>query len=730
MNYVVSLEDVDEQGHRSVGGKGLALSLLARNGFTVPQTVCLSTQGYEHFVIETGLRERILLELSRKDFNDMRWEELWDASLRIRNMFLTEPLPDDLHTDLRLALPSWCGNKPVVVRSSAADEDSSRASFAGLHESYVNIKGVESILHHLRLVWASLWSDAALLYRQDIGLNAATSLMAVVVQELIDGQRSGVVFSANPVDPAQLVVEAVHGLNQGLVDGLIGPDRWLVDRVSRQILSHAAASREQAVVPAGSGTAVEPLPPELAAQPPLSDEEVLMLAELALRAERVFGKPQDMEWTIRDGELIVLQSRPVTMIDTGKGDDKRTWYLGLRRSYENLKKLHRKIEGELIPAMARDAEQMAGQDLNALSDEQLAQEIRRRKTIESQWDTIYWEEYIPFAHGVRLFGQFYNDTLRPTDPYEFVRLLGATAMESLERNRQMEEMAAMVRSAPQLREKIMSGDHLDAGDVFLAALNRFVAQFGDLSCAVTGFVQCSQGPEGLLRLLLELASHPPVGVAAHSNSVEALQAAFLNRFDHERRAFADDLLQLARASYRLRDDDNIKLARIEAQVLTAILEGQRRIEERGPSGVAAELVGEILDTPRSSPSSANGHAQRTTEIDQRLKPRQLRGQPAGPGIARGPAHTIRNAGDLLQFKHGEVLVCDAVDPNMTFVVPLAAAIVERRGGMLIHGAIIAREYGLPCVTGVANVIELVRTGDVVTVDGFLGLLTIGSTDLS
>jgi pyruvate,water dikinase len=93
------------------------------------------------------------------------------------------------------------------------------------------------------------------------------------------------------------------------------------------------------------------------------------------------------------------------------------------------------------------------------------------------------------------------------------------------------------------------------------------------------------------------------------------------------------------------------------------------------------------------------------------------------------ARVIRQHADLADFRKGDVMVCDAVDPNMTFVVPLAAAVVERRGGMLIHGAIIAREYGLPAVTGVTDVTTLVQTGELVTVDGFLGIVTVGSGDL-
>jgi pyruvate,water dikinase len=107
-----------------------------------------------------------------------------------------------------------------------------------------------------------------------------------------------------------------------------------------------------------------------------------------------------------------------------------------------------------------------------------------------------------------------------------------------------------------------------------------------------------------------------------------------------------------------------------------------------------------------------------------LRARQIVGQPAGPGIARGKARVILDATQLFDFKAGEILVCDAVEPEMTFVVPLSAGIVERRGGMLVHGAIIAREYGLPCVTGVPHATHLIETGDRVTVDGYLGIVII------
>lgn len=727
MRWTIGLSEIGEDQGHLVGGKGLALARMAKSGFRVPPALCLSTEAYREYVTAAGLRERILMELHRKDFREMRWEEVWDAALRIRNLFLSHPLPEDLHSLLHQALQEHFGDRPVVVRSSSPEEDTVRTSFAGLHESFVNVVGIDSMLEHVRLVWASLWSDAALLYRQELGLDVHSSAMAVVVQEIITGDRSGVVFSTNPNEPHQAVVECVYGLNQGLVDGTIEPDRWQLDRATGRIVAHSPARREQFIVPGSEGVQVTRLPANLSARPPLNEEEIVTVFNLALQAERLFGGPQDVEWTFRDDDLWVLQARPITTAATRGGDDKRGWYLSLRRSFDNLQTLRRRIEDELIPAMIEEARVLSGQDLQGLTDEELLDEVRRRAAIESKWVGVYWEEFIPFAHGVRLFGQYYNDVMRPQDPYEFVRLLGATEMESLERNRLLEEMAALVRADHGLRRQLTNGDLAHADPRFSAMLEAFIRRFGDLSCPVTGVVTCSQGPEALLRLVLEMASHPPSRGVLQRQEVEDLTSSFLQHFSGEQRTRAEELLDLARTSYRLRDNDNIHLARIEAQKLAAFEEGKRRLVVRGRDGVYPPLAEELLRQEPVAAAGARRSQPMSAAADFTLQPRQLIGQPAGPGIGRGPARVILDPSDLGRFKHGEVLVCDAVDPNMTFIVPLAAGIIERRGGMLIHGAIIAREYGLPCVTGVPDATGQIRTGELLTVDGFLGIVTIGST---
>ena len=224
-------------------------------------------------------------------------------------------------------------------------------------------------------------------------------------------------------------------------------------------------------------------------------------------------------------------------------------------------------------------------------------------------------------------------------------------------------------------------------------------------------------------LVLKLASQPVITEQPRTPSMEVLEEYYLSFFPDERKPFARDLLGLARASYRLRDDDNIYLGRIKGRLMSDLDEGRRRLKGR-LSDVRDVDIPKALQDPLYKPSQKEELSDETPTTSFALHARQLVGQPAGSGIAIGTARVILQEKDLALFNAGEVIVCDALEPNMTFIMPLASGIVECRGGMLIHGAIIAREYSLPCVTGVPNAVSLIKTGDTVSVDGYLGIVII------
>ena len=725
--WLKTFSDIDQDAIPKAGGKAVQLARMHRMGMRLPDTRYLSTDVYNAFVDASGLRERIQLELNRKPFRDMRWEEIWDCATRIRNLFLQLPFPSGIKSEIQKEIEDCFENRPVAVRSSAPEEDSVRHSFAGLHESYVNLRGGPLILEHVRKVWSSLWSDAALLYRQELGLDASESAMAVVIQETIAGESSGVVFTRNPNAESQMVIEAVHGLNQGLVDGSITPDRWILERSNGRIIKHESVRRESYATATDTGVNYAALPSNLTETPPLNPNQVGELYDWAMRIEKRQERPQDIEWTIRNHQVFLLQTRPVSTLSDDAPKDQRKWYLSLHRSYENLVKLREKIEKNLIPEMIRTAEILSQKDLFSLSDRDLTTEIEKRWEINHNWVNIYWADFIPFAHGVRLFGQVYNDTVHPKDPYEFVELLARTNMLSLKRNRLLTRLADMVRNSIDIARLLSSGQYESLPQTFRTDWDAFIRKFGDLSCGVTGATQCDQEMTTLARIVLEMAAHPASDTAAPENTpLEEKQSAFIDRFPQEDRQWAAALLDLARASYQLRDDDNIHLGRIEAQLLAAVQEGRRRLGQQSSKKENNSDLQELknlleqVDIPKKLKSATST----PPPGDSSIRARQLVGQPAGPGIAKGVARVIGDASELTEFKYGEVLICDAVDPNMTFVIPLASGVIERRGGMLIHGAIIAREYGLPCVTGVSGIMDLVHTGDRLTVDGYLGIVTL------
>jgi pyruvate,water dikinase len=182
------------------------------------------------------------------------------------------------------------------VRSSAVSEDGGTASYAGQQETYLNVRGAEAVVHHVRQCWGSFFSPRALFYRAQKGALSDTS-MAVVVQEMVAADKSGVMFTADPVQRRRdhLVIEAVAGPGESMVSGEVTPDHYVVDR--------------------GDGWLVREFHPRTEADGRLlSSDELGRLREMGLRLEAFFGGPQDVEWCIRGGKLWLLQSRPITTL--------------------------------------------------------------------------------------------------------------------------------------------------------------------------------------------------------------------------------------------------------------------------------------------------------------------------------------------------------------------------------------------------------------------------------
>lgn len=748
--WVIPLADATDEEERFVGSKAARLGALLRAGLRVPSGVCVTTAAYDRFVDDAGLRGKIHMELGRKPFEAMRWEEIWDEALRLRSAFLAAPLPAEVATAIRTALAGLADDEPLAVRSSAVGEDNAGRSFAGLHESVVGVRGVSAVLDAVRVVWASLWSDAALLYRHELGLDPMSSRMAVVVQVVVGADRAGVAFGRDPRTPAadHAVVEAVPGPCSDLVDGTVDPDRWILARATGRVLEWRPGERQETT----------------GARMPLLTRRELDAVLAALHGiESLVGWAPDLEWGLQSDQLTLLQARPITA--AADASDPRAQYLRLRPGLRRLRRLAARVAGELIPALDAEGHRLAAEDLDRLDDEGLAHAIEARAATVLRWKDIYRDEFIPFAHGVRQLGRLYNDAVRPVDPYEFVGLLRGEHMIASRRNAAVAALAADVRRQPALHpilRRIAGGlvsahasgwsasrdeiQHVDGGREFVCSFESVIRDFMDVTY---GSERLAAHPGWLLSTVLELASVPTpadhaqfddcAGFAAAipAPSAHDLECRLLDAVGPVRHDEAREILALGRLSWRLRDDDTLLVGRLESQLLRALAIAAARMCITGRLRADASVTPAAVPVLAAALRSADVIADLPTP-DRPAHPashraaeegsRQLTGQPAGPGLASGLARNIRGPADLALFRAGEILVCDAIQPAMPHLVPLAAAVVERRGGMLIHGAIIARELGIPCVNGVADAVDTVANGEFLIVDGYLGIVTVGTPD--
>src|SRR5581483_731041 len=334
MSLILRFDDPGSDDKDQVGGKAVNLGRLAQAQFPVPPGFTVTTGAYAAFLSETGLDRRIAEHLDGADYGNATDVEARTAL--IRATISSTPFPDALAVKVR-AHYAELGDQPhVAVRSSGTAEDLADASFAGLHDTFLNVHGADAVLDAVRGCWASLWTARAAAYRHEKGMRDPREiLMAVVVQEMVEPQVSGVMFTANPISTAtdEVVINASWGLGESVVQGSVTPDEYVVklvrplavgferrvrpvDEPTLTVKHVSVGSKETRMVrdPAtAQGNVTLDVPVAEQRTRTLTDEQVTELADLGRRVQRVYEEmPQDIEWAMRDGRFYLLQARPIT----------------------------------------------------------------------------------------------------------------------------------------------------------------------------------------------------------------------------------------------------------------------------------------------------------------------------------------------------------------------------------------------------------------------------------
>ncbi len=305
------------------GGKGANLSILAQAGFNVPPGFLITTQAYDSFVEEDGIRRQIEDLIATSSADDHT--SLESTAHSIRDLFVQGTIPEQLALAIgtaykELSASAVDGAVPdndlaVAVRSSATTEDLPTASFAGQQETYLNVRGLAGLLEAVKSCWASLWTARAMAYRARLGIEPSTVSLAVIVQRMAPAEVAGILFTANPLtgDSTETVINASWGLGEAIVTGRVSPDNIIMDKETGSIKEISVGDKATMTAAAASGTAEVPVDPQLRQRASLTPEQASELNRLGRKIESVFKGPQDIEWAIAGGRVFVLQSRPVTV---------------------------------------------------------------------------------------------------------------------------------------------------------------------------------------------------------------------------------------------------------------------------------------------------------------------------------------------------------------------------------------------------------------------------------
>ena len=308
MKIVKFLNEIEEPKVQELGGKGYSLAVLMKNGFNVPKGFVINSEAFFEFLKSNNLMETI--EKLTDEINENNFQE---KSKEIRNLILKGEIPEEIASEIKEALEKLNVDY-VSVRSSAVSGDSLKASFAGLHDTFLNVKAEpNSVLENVKKCWASLFNERAIIYRIKKNIPHLEG-MAVIIQEMIPAEISGITFTKHPRNEKSLLVEASYGLGDMIVGGKVEPDDYTIDRETLEIKEKKIGKKDKMSVVENEKTKVVSVRKELAEKQVLTDDKIKEIVETCLKVKKIFNYPQDIEWCISNNKLWLLQSRAITEV--------------------------------------------------------------------------------------------------------------------------------------------------------------------------------------------------------------------------------------------------------------------------------------------------------------------------------------------------------------------------------------------------------------------------------
>lgn len=320
--FVVWFKDVDRDDVGIVGGKGANLGEMTRAGFPVPNGFIVTAYAYYQFIKDNNLITKINDLLKTTNFD--KQDSLNQVSNHIKKFIINAKMSDELVTDIFKAYQKLSGgslkNALVAVRSSATAEDLPGASFAGQQETFLNVEGESNVLLKVKEAWASLFNARAIFYRHEQHFDHFRIGIAIPVQKMVESEKSGIMFTIDPVnnDKTKVVVEAIFGLGEMIVQGEVTPDHYEVSKADEKISSKIIEFQNRMLKKIGSKNKEVKLLKLIGVRQKISDKQIVELARLGKKLEKHYYFPQDIEWAIEKDKIYIVQTRPITTIHEKK----------------------------------------------------------------------------------------------------------------------------------------------------------------------------------------------------------------------------------------------------------------------------------------------------------------------------------------------------------------------------------------------------------------------------
>lgn len=350
MNTVLDFQEIKKEDVMTAGGKGANLGEMTAAGIAVPGGFVVTADAYKAFIKENHLEEMFRRELTEAGKDEAK---LLDAAKKFRHAISEGKLPEEVEKAVREKYAQLGEQARVAVRSSATAEDLPDASFAGQQETYLNVRGPEAVLTQIRNCYASLWGNRAVCYRSNQGYDQLSVALAVVIQKMVESEKAGVLFTVNPINQNtdEMQINASYGLGESVVSGKVTADSYLCDKQGK-VKSCQIGSKETQIIYADTqGTAAkanaqctpddvitsdaQKTPGDTAATKEvavsekmqkarcLNDEEIAVLCAEAVRIEKHYGCPMDIEWAIAGGSVYILQARAITTLHTDNAEEQK-----------------------------------------------------------------------------------------------------------------------------------------------------------------------------------------------------------------------------------------------------------------------------------------------------------------------------------------------------------------------------------------------------------------------